>query len=115
MKLSLQQTDKFTTGSLVTRLTNDINAVQDMVNMILRMFVRAPMQFIGGIIMAVAISPKFGIVLLAALPIQLILVFLMIKKATPLYTDGEARPRELGGSGERYRREGRQGLLQGGL
>ena len=87
MKLSLQQTDKFTTGSLVTRLTNDINAVQDMVNMILRMFVRAPMQFIGGIIMAVAISPKFGIVLLAALPIQLILVFLMIKKATPLYTD----------------------------
>lgn len=55
--------------------------------MILRMFVRAPMQFIGGIIMAVAISPKFGIVLLAALPIQLILVFLMIKKATPLYTD----------------------------
>ena len=79
LKLSLQQTDKFTTGSLVTRLTNDINAVQDMVNMILRMFVRAPMQFIGGIIMAVAISPKFGIVLLAALPIQLILVFLMIK------------------------------------
>ena len=87
MKLSLQQTDKFTTGSLVTRLTNDINAVQDMVNMILRMFVRAPMQFIGGMIMEVARSPKFGIVLLAALPIQLILVFLMIKKATPLYTD----------------------------
>lgn len=85
MHLSLQQTDKFTTGSLVTRLTNDITAVQDMVAMILRMFVRAPMQFIGGIIMAVAISPKFGIVLLCALPLQLILVFVMLKKATPLY------------------------------
>ena len=85
MHLSLQQTDKFTTGSLVTRLTNDITAVQDMVSMILRMFVRAPMQFIGGIIMAVSISPKFGIVLLCALPLQLLLVFLMLKKATPLY------------------------------
>ena len=53
--------------------------------MILRMFVRAPMQFIGGIIMAVAISPKFGIVLLCALPLQLLLIFLMLKKATPLY------------------------------
>ncbi len=85
MHLSLQQTDSFTTGSLVTRLTNDINAVQDMVAMILRMFVRAPMQFFGGIVMAVTISPKFGLVLLLALPIQLILVFFMLKKAGPLY------------------------------
>lgn len=85
MHLSLQQTDKFTTGSLVTRLTNDITAVQDMVAQILRMFVRAPMQFIGGIVMAVSISPKFGIVLLCALPLQLLLIFLMLKKATPLY------------------------------
>ena len=86
MHLSLQQTDKFTTGSLVTRLTNDITAVQDMVAMILRMFVRAPMQFIGGIIMAVSISPKFGIILLCALPLQLLLIFIMLKKATPLFT-----------------------------
>ena len=91
MHLSLQQTDKFTTGSLVTRLTNDITAVQDMVSMILRMFVRAPMQFIGGIVMAVAISPKFGIVLACALPLQLLLVFIMLKKATPLYTMVQTR------------------------
>ncbi len=86
MGLSLQQTDKFTTGSLVTRLTNDINAVQDITSMILRMFVRAPMQFFGGIIMAVTISPKFGLVLLAALPLQILLIVFMLKKATPLYT-----------------------------
>lgn len=91
MHLSLQQTDKFTTGSLVTRLTNDITAVQDMVAMILRMFVRAPMQFIGGIIMAVSISPKFGIVLLLALPLQLLLIFIMLKKATPLYTSVQTK------------------------
>ncbi len=85
MSLSLEQTDKFTTGSLVTRLTNDINAVQDFVAMLIRMFVRAPMQFIGGIVMAITISPKFGIVLAIALPIQLLLIFLMLKKASPLY------------------------------
>ena len=85
MSLSLEQTDKFTTGSLVTRLTNDINAVQDFVAMLIRMFVRAPMQFIGGIVMAISISPKFGIVLAIALPIQLVLIFLMLKKASPLY------------------------------
>ena len=85
MSLSLQQTDKFTTGSLVTRLTNDINQVQMFVAMLIRMFVRAPMQFIGGIFMALTISPKFGIVLAIALPIQLILIFIMLKKASPLY------------------------------
>ncbi len=86
MSLSLEQTDKFTTGSLVTRLTNDINMVQQIVSMILRMFVRAPMQFIGGIVMALAISPKFGFVLFLALPLQLILVFIMLKKASPLFS-----------------------------
>jgi len=85
MSLSLEQTDKFTTGSLVTRLTNDINQVQMFLSMLIRMFVRAPMQFIGGIFMAIAISPKFGIILAIALPIQLILIFFMLKKASPLY------------------------------
>ncbi len=85
MSLSLQQTDKFTTGSLVTRLTNDITQVQQFIAMLIRMFVRAPMQFIGGIIMAITISPKFGVVLAIALPIQLILIFIMLKKAGPLY------------------------------
>lgn len=85
MSLSLEQTDKFTTGSLVTRLTNDINSVQMFISMLIRMFVRAPMQFIGGIIMAITISPKFGVVLAIALPIQLILIFAMLKKASPLY------------------------------
>ena len=85
MSLSLQQTDKFTTGSLVTRLTNDTTQVQQFIAMLIRMFVRAPMQFIGGIIMAITISPRFGIVLAIALPIQLVLIFIMLKEAGPLY------------------------------
>ncbi len=86
MSLSLEQADDFTTGSLVTRLTNDITAVQNMVNMGLRFFVRAPLTFIGGIIMALGISWKFGVVIAVALPIEGIIMFFVMRKATPLFT-----------------------------
>ena len=56
MNMSFQQTDSFTTGSLVTRLTNDITACQDFVAMALRMMVRTLMQFIGGIYMVLKIN-----------------------------------------------------------
>ncbi|MGI6270375.1 MAG: ABC transporter ATP-binding protein [Candidatus Howiella sp.] len=86
LHLSLQQTDRFTTGSLVTRLTNDITAVQDLSSMALRMFVRAPISFIGGIIMAVRLNVNFGIVLLCALPFELVFILLILRKASPLFT-----------------------------
>lgn len=85
MHLSLSQTDDFTTGSLVTRLTNDITAVQDLVSMALRMFVRAPLSFIGGILMALSLNVQFGLVLVVALPIQLLVVWLLLAKASPLF------------------------------
>ncbi len=86
MGLSLEQTDKFTTGSLVTRLTNDINIIQDLVAMMLRMFVRAPMMFIGGIAMCLSLDVNFGRVLLISLPLQLVLIFIMLKVASPLFS-----------------------------
>lgn len=86
MSLSLEQTDKFTTGSLVTRLTNDISMVQDLVSMVLRMFVRAPLFFIGGIIMAVSLNVNFALAIGIALPIQLVVILLLLRKATPLYS-----------------------------
>lgn len=86
MALSLEQTDDFTTGSLVTRLTNDISMVQDLVSMVLRMFVRAPIFFIGGMIMAVSLNTSFALALAIALPVQLILVLLVLKFAGPLYS-----------------------------
>ena len=86
MALSLEQTDDFTTGSLVTRLTNDISMVQDLVSMVLRMFVRAPIFFVGGIIMALSLNTSFAMALCIALPLQLILVLLILKFAGPLYS-----------------------------
>ena len=85
MHLSLSQTDAFTTGSLVTRLTNDVTATQDLVSMALRMFVRAPMSFIGGIIMCLSLNVKFGLILVVALPIEILAVWLLLSKASPLY------------------------------
>ena len=86
MSLSLEQTDKFTTGSLVTRLTNDITTVQDLVQMILRMFVRAPISFFGGLIMCLTLDISFGYVVLAALPLVIIIVLVMVTKAVPKFS-----------------------------
>lgn len=91
MHMSFQQTDKFTTGSLVTRLTNDITAIQEFVAMSLRMFVRTGMQFIGGIAVILTLNVNFGIVLVISLPVQLIAVAIIMKKATPLFSIVQSR------------------------
>ena len=91
MHMSFQQTDKFTTGSLVTRLTNDITAIQEFVAMSLRMFVRTGMQFIGVIAVILTLNVNFGIVLVISLPVQLIAVAIIMKKASPLFSIVQSR------------------------
>lgn len=91
MHMSFQQTDKFTTGSLVTRLTNDITAIQEFVAMSLRMFVRTGMQFIGGIAVILTLNVNFGIVLVISLPVQPIAVAIIMKKASPLFSIVQSR------------------------
>ena len=86
MSLSIEQTDRFTTGSLVTRMTNDITMIVDFVEQILRMFVRAPMFFLGGTVMLLLLEVKFGIVLLLSLPILAVTLFVVLKRAVPMYT-----------------------------
>ncbi len=85
MAFSLEQTDKFSTGSLVTRLTNDVTALQNFVSMVLRMFIRTPMLFVGGIIMALSLDVNFSVVLACAMPIELLIVFIVVLKAHPLF------------------------------
>lgn len=86
MHLSLQQTDSFTTGSLITRMTNDITTVQDLVQSILRMFVRAPMFLIGGLIMCLNLNVNFGYVMLCSIPLQAAIVIMMVWRGNPLFT-----------------------------
>lgn len=85
MSLSPEQTDKFTTGSLVTRITNDISQVQMFMNFLLRMFVRSPMFFIGGIIMMLGLDLSFATVVAISLPIMLISVVLIVIRTNPMF------------------------------
>lgn len=85
MDLSFQQTDKFSTGSLVTRITNDIDLVKNLVSMSVRMLIRTLMHFVGGIIFLLTINPSFGFILLIALPIELIIIIIFIWKVSPMF------------------------------
>lgn len=86
MGLSFEQTDKFTTGSLVTRLTADITAIQQMVDFMLRMLVRDSLLFFGGIIMMLTLNVRFGIIILCALPVEIIMMIIILRKANPYYS-----------------------------
>ena len=86
MGLSFEQTDKFTTGSLVTRLTADITAIQQMVDFMLRMLVRDSLLFFGGIIMMLTLNVRFGIIILCALPVEIIMMIVILRKANPYYS-----------------------------
>ena len=86
MGLSFEQTDKFTTGSVVTRLTADITAIQQMVDFMLRMLVRDSLLFFGGIIMMLTLNVRFGIIILCALPVEIIMMIVILKKANPYYS-----------------------------
>lgn len=86
MNLSFQQTDKFSTGSLVTRLTNDVTQVQNMVMMLVRGFVRNMVMFIGGIYMLYLQSPKFALIAACGLPFIVLFVVLFLKKAAPMFS-----------------------------
>ena len=86
MSLSIEQTDKFTTGSLVTRMTNDVTMIIEFVEMLLRMLVRSPMFFIGGLIMLMTLDFSFGIVMLCALPVMALMLFFVLGRAIPIYS-----------------------------
>ena len=86
MSLSIEQTDKFTTGSLVTRMTNDISMIIEFVEMFLRMLVRSPMFFVGGLIMLLSLDLSFGTVLLCAFPVMVIMLALVLGRAVPMFS-----------------------------
>ena len=84
-KFSFANLDQFSTGSLVTRLTNDITQVQNLVNMALRMMLRAPGMLIGALIMALMMNAQLSIVVLVVIPILILLIALVIKTAFPRF------------------------------
>jgi ATP-binding cassette, subfamily B, multidrug efflux pump len=90
-KFSLKEVDKIGTASLITRTTNDITQVQQVLNMILRMMISAPLMCIGGIIMAVFKDIKLSFIIIAVVPVLVIVIFAITKKSFPLYKTMQAK------------------------
>ncbi len=86
MSFSFEQTDKFSTGSLITRVTNDITQLQNFVMQCMRGFVRTSMLFIGGIVCMIELNIQFGLVIACALPFIVICVIYFIAKSNPKFT-----------------------------
>ena len=83
--LSYADIDHLKPSSLITRLTNDVMQIQNMVTMLLRGMIRSPLLCIGGLIMSYILSPMLSIIFLIAIPIILISVVIVMKKSFPLF------------------------------
>ncbi len=83
---SFANVDKFETGSLVTRLTNDVTQVQNFVNMLLRMFLRAPGMLIGALIMAIILSPSLSVIFAVVIPLVAIGIFTVVRIGFPKFS-----------------------------
>ncbi len=91
VNLSFEQTDNFTTGSLVTRITNDVTQVTNIVSMSMRMMIRTFMQFAMGIYFLLDISRKFMPVLFVALPVMVVIMIIFLIKISPLFSKVQER------------------------
>lgn len=82
---SFANLDQFSTGSLITRLTNDITQVQNLINMALRMMLRAPGMLIGALIMAFVMNAELAVIVLIVIPILVGAIAVLIKIAFPKF------------------------------
>lgn len=86
MSLSFQQTDQFSTGSLITRVTNDITQIQNLVAQIIRGFIRNIMLMGGGIVCMMSLDLSFGAVVACAFPLLLVCVVFFISRVNPFFS-----------------------------
>lgn len=84
-KFSFANIDRFSTSSLVTRMTNDVTQLQNFVNMLLRMALRSPGMLIGGVIMAISLKPTLSVVLAVVIPMMLVVIGMLIKVSFPRF------------------------------
>ena len=84
-EFSFSNINKFSTSSLITRMTNDVEILVNLVQMMLRMFIRAPFMLVAGVVMMLVLSPRLSLIFFALIPILGILMYFIMKKAFPLF------------------------------
>lgn len=85
MSFSFEQTDDFSTGSLITRVTNDVTQVQNLVSQCIRGFIRTFLLFAGGIVSMLMLNLNFGVVVACALPFIIVIAVYFLAKANPMF------------------------------
>ncbi|EAD5869764.1 ABC transporter ATP-binding protein [Listeria innocua] len=103
---SLQEFDKVGTSSLITRTTNDVVQIQNVLYMMMRLMVMAPIMLLGGIIMAVGRDAKLSLIFVVVLPLLLLLVVILGGKAMPMFKSLQKKMDKL----NRVIREGLTGI-----
>ncbi|MEZ4643575.1 MAG: ABC transporter ATP-binding protein [Chloroflexota bacterium] len=83
--LSFGNLDELETGKLITRLTNDVMQVQELVMMMLRIMVRAPLLLVGSLIMGILTSPRLSLLFVVLIPIVLVFLIWIINKTFPMF------------------------------
>ena len=90
-KFSFANIDRFSTGSLVTRLTNDVTQIMNMINMLMRMCLRAPGMLIGALIMTIAMNPSLAVVLAVSIPLLAVIIVMVVRTGFPRFTRMQAK------------------------
>ena len=85
MSLSSQQTDNFSTGSLITRVTNDVTQTENMIAQFIRSLVRMGLITVGSLIFLFEINMKYALVVLASLPFMVLFMVFLLKRVTPQF------------------------------
>lgn len=85
-KFSFENIDDFTTGSLITRITNDITQVQNFAQTLLRGMFRSPIMLIGALIMSFSMNPKLAAIIFMVVPFLALAIFIIIRTASPRYS-----------------------------
>ncbi len=85
LEMNYQRLDESGVSTLITRLTSDVNLVQNGVNMFLRLFLRSPFIVFGSVIMAFTVSAKAALVFLVCVPVLAVIIALIMKRTSPLY------------------------------
>lgn len=89
--LSFANLDELDTGSLITRLTNDVNQLQEVVGMLLRVMVRVPLMLVGSLILAIMTSPKLALLFIPLFPFVLGVISWVITRSYPLFGEVQQR------------------------
>lgn len=90
-QFSFENIDDYSTGSLVTRLTNDVQQVQNVLMMGLRMALRAPGMFLGALLMAFMMNRQLAVIILIVIPLLLAAILLILKTAFPRFGEMQRR------------------------